>query len=127
MASRVGHFAVASSCSMYGWAEAGARSEDDAVDPLTGYARSKVEAERDLKALCGNGDMVVTALRFATACGFSSRLRLDLVLNDFVASALATGRIEVLSDGTPWRPLIHVADMARALEDRKSTRLNSSH
>src|SRR3546814_6612490 len=60
--------------------------------------------------------MVVTALRFATACGFSSRLRLDLVLNDFVASALATGRIEVLSDGTPWRPLIHVADMARALE-----------
>jgi len=59
---------------------------------------------------------VVTARRFATACGFSPRLRLDLVLNDFVASALATGRIDVLSDGTPWRPLIHVADMARAFE-----------
>ena len=60
--------------------------------------------------------MTVTCLRFATACGMSDRLRLDLVLNDFVASALATGEITVLSDGTPWRPLIDVADMARAIE-----------
>lgn len=111
----VGHFAFASSCSIYGFAAGGARCEEDSVNPLTAYARSKVAAERDLRALCGNSSMVVTALRFATACGFSSRLRLDLVLNDFVASALATGRIAVLSDGTPWRPLIHVADMARAL------------
>jgi nucleoside-diphosphate-sugar epimerase len=59
---------------------------------------------------------VVTCLRFATACGFSPRLRLDLVLNDFAASALATGKIVVLSDGTPWRPLIHVRDMARAID-----------
>jgi nucleoside-diphosphate-sugar epimerase len=58
----------------------------------------------------------VTCLRFATACGMSERLRLDLVLNDFVASALATGQITVLSDGSPWRPLIDVADMARAIE-----------
>jgi nucleoside-diphosphate-sugar epimerase len=58
----------------------------------------------------------VTCLRFATACGMSDRLRLDLVLNDFVACAVATGEISVLSDGTPWRPLIDVADMARALE-----------
>src|SRR5258708_27823595 len=63
-----------------------------------------------------NGRMAVTCLRFATACGMSDRLRLDLVLNDFVASALATGEITVLSDGTPWRPLIDVADMARAIE-----------
>ena len=112
----VGHFAFASSCSMYGYAEAGARTEADLLNPLTAYARSKVAAERDLKALSAEGDMVVTALRFATACGFSPRLRLDLVLNDFVASALATGRITVLSDGTPWRPLIHLADMARAFE-----------
>ena len=62
------------------------------------------------------GKMTVTCLRFATACGMSDRLRLDLVLNDFVASALATGEITVLSDGTPWRPLIDVADMARAIE-----------
>ena len=60
--------------------------------------------------------MTVTCLRFATACGMSDRLRLDLVLNDFVASALATGEITVLSDGTPWRPLIDVSDMARAIE-----------
>ena len=60
--------------------------------------------------------MTVTSLRFATACGMSDRLRLDLVLNDFVAGALTSGEITVLSDGTPWRPLIDVADMARALE-----------
>src|SRR5260370_40649564 len=60
--------------------------------------------------------MVVTSLRFATACGMSDRLRLDLVLNDFVACAISRGEITVLSDGTPWRPLIDVADMARAIE-----------
>jgi UDP-glucose 4-epimerase len=60
--------------------------------------------------------MAVTCLRFATACGMSDRLRLDLVLNDFVASAIATGKVEVLSDGSPWRPLIDVYDMARAIE-----------
>ena len=60
--------------------------------------------------------MTVTCLRFATACGMSGRLRLDLVLNDFVAGALAAGTVTVLSDGTPWRPLIAVADMARAIE-----------
>src|SRR2546423_5862324 len=60
--------------------------------------------------------MVITCLRFATACGMSDRLRLDLVLNDFVACALSRGEITVLSDGSPWRPLIDVADMARALD-----------
>ena len=60
--------------------------------------------------------MVITSLRFSTACGMSERLRLDLVLNDFVACALAAGEITVLSDGTPWRPLIDVKDMARAIE-----------
>jgi nucleoside-diphosphate-sugar epimerase len=60
--------------------------------------------------------MTITALRFSTACGMSDRLRLDLVLNDFVASAIATGKITVLSDGSPWRPLIDVKDMARAIE-----------
>ena len=60
--------------------------------------------------------MTTTCLRFATACGMSARLRLDLVLNDFVACALTSGEITVLSDGTPWRPLIDVRDMARAIE-----------
>src|SRR5438270_441567 len=62
------------------------------------------------------GSFTVTSLRFGTACGMSDRLRLDVVLNDFVASAIATGKIAILSDGTPWRPLIHVADMARAFD-----------
>ncbi|RCS25921.1 NAD-dependent epimerase/dehydratase family protein [Phyllobacterium salinisoli] len=109
-------FVFASSCSMYGYAEGGARAENDGLNPLTAYARSKVGAEIGLRDVCANSDMTVTALRFATACGFSGRVRLDLVLNDFVASALTTGRISVLSDGTPWRPLIHVKDMARAIE-----------
>ena len=60
--------------------------------------------------------MIITCLRFATACGMSDRLRLDLVLNDFVACALASGEITVLSDGSPWRPLIDVRDMARAID-----------
>ena len=60
--------------------------------------------------------MVITSLRFATACGMSDRLRLDLVLNHFAAGAMTCGEISVLSDGTPWRPLIDVADMARAIE-----------
>ncbi|MEN9677881.1 MAG: hypothetical protein RIS76_3777 [Verrucomicrobiota bacterium] len=111
----VSSFVFASSCSVYGFAADGARNELSAVDPLTAYARSKVLLERDLAALALPG-FQVTCLRFATACGWSERLRLDLVLNDFVASALATGKITILSDGTPWRPLIHVEDMARAIE-----------
>src|SRR5438270_6315381 len=111
----VGRFVFASSCSIYGSAEGGPRRESDPLNPLTAYARSKVAMENALRA-ANNGHMTVTCLRFATACGMSDRLRLDLVLNDFVASALALGEITVLSDGTPWRPLIDVADMARAIE-----------
>jgi nucleoside-diphosphate-sugar epimerase len=105
----------ASSCSMYGAAGDGPRREGDALNPLTAYARSKMATEESLKAM-DRGSMVVTALRFATACGMSPRLRLDLVLNDFVACALTNREITVLSDGTPWRPLIHVEDMARAID-----------
>ena len=115
-AAGVGHFAFASSCSIYGQAEGDARKENDALAPLTAYARSKVGAEAGLRKIAEGSGMTVTALRFATACGFSGRMRLDLVLNDLVASALVTGRISVLSDGTPWRPLIHINDMARAIE-----------
>lgn len=107
-------FIFASSCSVYGSAEGGARKETDATNPLTAYARSKIGTENALKQMDLNG-MAVTCLRFATACGMSDRLRLDLVLNDFVACAVTSGKITVLSDGTPWRPLIDVADMARAI------------
>ena len=110
----VRNFVFASSCSVYGAAGSGARREEDALSPLTAYARSKVGTERALEQL-NLGSMVVTCLRFGTACGMSPRLRLDLVLNDFVACALAQGEITVLSDGTPWRPLIDVRDMARAI------------
>lgn len=108
-------FVFASSCSIYGSTAGAAKREHDATDPLTAYARSKVDTERALSQLANSG-MVITALRFATACGMSDRIRLDLVLNDFVAAALASSEILVLSDGTPWRPLIDVADMARAIE-----------
>jgi nucleoside-diphosphate-sugar epimerase len=100
---------------MYGAAEEKARNERSPLNPLTAYAKSKVYTERDLEPLADDG-FQVTSLRFSTACGMSDRLRLDLVLNDFVAGAVSSGEIMILSDGTPWRPLIHVRDMARAME-----------
>jgi nucleoside-diphosphate-sugar epimerase len=108
-------FVFASSCSVYGFAENGARTESSDLNPLTAYARSKVATENDLKNLAGK-DYTITSLRFSTACGMSPRLRLDLVLNDFVASAVAQKKINILSDGTPWRPLINTKDMARAMD-----------
>jgi nucleoside-diphosphate-sugar epimerase len=111
----VSSFIFASSCSMYGSADDSARTEDSLLNPLTAYARSKVLTERDLKPLASS-NFNVTCLRFSTACGWSDRLRLDLVLNDFVAGAVTSGRITILSDGTPWRPLINVKDMARAID-----------
>lgn len=111
----VGAFVFASSCSVYGLADEGPRNESSAVNPLTAYAKSKVLTEESLSGLAGP-DFKVTCLRFGTACGMSDRLRLDLVLNDFVASGVAAKRIAILSDGTPWRPLIDVKDMARAVD-----------
>lgn len=108
-------FIYASSCSMYGFAEDGPRRENSPLNPLTAYAKSKVYAEKELQGLA-SGAFRVTSLRFATACGMSERLRLDLVLNDFVAGAVSSGKITILSDGTPWRPLINVRDMARAMD-----------
>ena len=111
----VKNYVFASSCSVYGVADDKPRKEDDALNPLTAYARSKVDTENGIKKLASD-DFVVTSLRFATACGMSARLRLDLVLNDFVAGAITSNTIDILSDGTPWRPLIHVKDMARAID-----------
>ena len=108
-------YTYASSCSVYGCAEEGAKRETSTLDPLTAYARSKVMAEHEIIPLA-NGRFTVTCLRFATACGMSDRLRLDLVLNDFVAGALTQKKITVMSDGSPWRPLINVKDMARAID-----------
>ena len=114
-AAGVSSFVFASSCSVYGFAEGEARNEQAPLNPLTAYAKSKIGMEGELNKLASD-DFVVTCLRFATACGASDRLRLDLVLNDFVAGAVASKQITVLSDGTPWRPLIHVNDMALAID-----------
>jgi len=106
-------FVFASSCSVYGAGGNDAKTERSELQPLTAYAKSKVLAENGLSKI--KGDMIISCLRFATACGMSERLRLDLVLNDFVASALTRKRINILSDGSPWRPLINVEDMCRAI------------
>lgn len=108
-------FVFASSCSVYGSADNVPREETHALNPLTAYAKSKIQTEQELMKLADH-TFTVTCLRFSTACGMSDRLRLDLVLNDFVASAFVQKKIEILSDGTPWRPLIDVKDMARAIE-----------
>jgi nucleoside-diphosphate-sugar epimerase len=117
MAKKAGvkNFVYASSCSVYGAASEYAKKEDDELNPLTAYARSKIATENELQPLADNG-FTITCFRFATACGFSNRLRLDLVLNDFVASSLASREITILSDGSPWRPMINTKDMARAIE-----------
>jgi nucleoside-diphosphate-sugar epimerase len=110
----VSRFLFSSSCSIYG-----ASGGDDLVDetapmrPVTPYAESKVRVEEALHDLSGP-DFSPVSLRNATAYGFSPRLRLDLVLNDLVATAMATGEVRVLSDGTPWRPIVHVNDITAA-------------
>lgn len=114
-AAGVKSFVYASSCSMYGAASDYPKKENDELNPLTAYARSKVMAEKDLEPLASD-NFKVTCLRYATACGFTNRLRLDLVLNDFVAGALVNKEISILSDGSPWRPMINTKDMARAIE-----------
>ena len=108
----VARFLFSSSCSSYGAAGEAPVDEQSPVRPLTAYAESKVRVEADVSRLA-DADFCVTFLRNATAYGASPRLRLDLVVNDLVASAVVTGRVRVLSDGTPWRPLIHVEDIAR--------------
>ena len=110
----VGRFVFASSCSMYGAAEGdGILDETAPLRPLTAYAESKVAAEQALRALADNGFAPVS-MRNATVYGVSPRLRLDIVLNNLVAWAHTTGAIRLQSDGTAWRPLVHVRDVAGA-------------
>jgi nucleoside-diphosphate-sugar epimerase len=112
-AAGVARFVFSSSCSTYGAAGDGFLDESAAFHPVTPYGHSKVRMEAALAALA-DGRFSPVYLRNATAYGVSPRLRLDLVLNNLVAWALTTGRIVLLSDGTPWRPVVHVEDIATA-------------
>jgi nucleoside-diphosphate-sugar epimerase len=111
----VGRFVFSSSCSMYGASEEGRPVDESApLKPLTAYAESKVLSEEALAELADEGFSPVS-MRFATAYGVSPRLRVDLVLNNLVGWAFTTGKVKIMSDGTPWRPLIHIEDMSRAV------------
>jgi nucleoside-diphosphate-sugar epimerase len=109
----VPRFLFAGSCSVYGQGEKIDLDEDDPLHPLTAYARSKIETEQAVSTLADRAFSPVF-LRNATAYGHSPMLRIDLVVNNLLACALAYGEIRIQSDGTPWRPLIHCRDIARA-------------
>lgn len=113
LAKRAGvkRFIFSSSCSIYGIAKDGIVNESSKVNPLTAYARSKIETEKALKKLASD-NFFVGLLRNSTVYGFSPRFRNDLVVNNLVTTALAYGQIRIQSDGTPWRPLIDVRDLA---------------
>ncbi len=108
----VERFLFASSCSLYGAAGSAAVTEDAELFPVTPYGQAKVDAERELSRLADDA-FSPTYLRNATAYGASPRLRLDIVVNNLTAIAVTTGEVRLQSDGSPWRPLVHVEDISR--------------
>jgi len=127
----IGRFVYSSSQSMYGISDQEEELDEDNSEknPLTEYARTKWEAEVSLKKLC-TGNFVVTCFRPSTVFGWSPSLRCDIVYNNLVASAYTSGEIVIKSDGSPWRPVVHVRDVCNAfiagLEAPKSLVLNES-
>jgi len=109
----VRRFAFASSCSNYGAAGDAPVDEDAELNPVTAYGESKVRVERDVSQLADDS-FSPTFLRCATAYGVSPRLRFDIVLNNLVAWAFTSGKVFLKSDGTPWRPIVHIEDISRA-------------
>jgi nucleoside-diphosphate-sugar epimerase len=109
----VSRFIFSSSCSNYGAGGTDWLTEESAFNPVTPYGVSKVKVEQDVSQLADD-NFSPTFLRNATAYGVSPRLRFDLVLNNLVAWALTTGQVYIKSDGTPWRPIVHIEDISRA-------------
>jgi nucleoside-diphosphate-sugar epimerase len=112
-AAGIPRFLYSSSCSSYGQAGDDLVDETAALHPITAYAISKVRVEQDVAKLADE-HFSPTFLRNATAYGVSPRLRFDLVLNNLTAWAYAQGRVHIKSDGTPWRPIVHIEDISRA-------------
>lgn len=108
-------FIYASSQSIYGISKTDQELDEDnsEKDPLTAYARTKWEAERELKKMC-DGNFTVVCFRLSTVFGASSNFRCDIVFNNFISCAYTTGKIKIKSDGTPWRPVVHVQDVSNA-------------
>jgi nucleoside-diphosphate-sugar epimerase len=111
--AKASRFLFSSSCSLYGAAGESPVNEQAPFNPLTPYGHSKVLVERDVSRLA-DATFSPVFLRNATAYGASPRHRFDLVLNNLVAWAFTTGRVHIKSDGTPWRPLVHIEDISRA-------------
>jgi nucleoside-diphosphate-sugar epimerase len=113
-AAGVRRFVYASSCSVYGLGSDTPVTEESPVNPLTAYAKCKTLVERDVRAMAAS-DFCVTFLRNATAYGASPRMRFDIVLNDLCGLAWTTKRIALISDGSPWRPIVHIEDISAAI------------
>lgn len=122
----VRRFLFSSSCIMYGMSVAGVATEDSPLDPQTEYARSKVRSERRISALASD-DFSPTFLRNGTVYGLSPRMRFDTVFNSLIGAAMTSGLVTVFSDGKPWRPVVHVQDVARAFQAVLEAPLHDIH
>jgi nucleoside-diphosphate-sugar epimerase len=124
--AQVRRFIFSSSCIMYGMSEAEVVDESAPLDPKTVYARSKVKSENAIRELAIDG-FSPTFLRNGTVYGLSPRMRFDTVLNDLTAAAVTTGKVVVYSDGSPWRPVVHVEDVARTFQAVLEAPLDDIH
>ncbi len=111
----VKRFLMSSSCSIYGKSDKENMVETDETEPLTTYAKSKIYVEEKVSKMSSD-NFCVSFLRNSTAYGDSDNLRIDLVVNNFLSCAIAKNEIQIMSDGTPWRPLIHCKDIANAFK-----------